>query len=81
VLTTAQGALYNIWLAVMMIALWVAQRLTKREIGIAIGDPKSYFIALAYAVAIIGCVALGGRFAQLINLRDYSATGFSGACH
>ena len=74
VLTTAQSALYNIWLAVMMIALWVAQRLTKREVGIAIGDPKSYFIALAYAVGIIGCVALGAWITQLIDLKDYSAT-------
>ena len=74
VLATAQGALYNLWLAVMMIALWVAQRLTKREIGIAVGDPKSYLIALAYAVGIIGCVALGAWAAQLIDLKDYSAT-------
>ena len=60
VLATAQGAFYNLWLAVMMIALWAAQRLTKREIGIAIGDLRSYLIALAYAVGIIGCVAVGG---------------------
>ena len=74
VLTTAQGAFYNLWLAVMMIALWAAQRLTKREIGIAIGDPRSYLIALAYAVGIIGCVAVGAWAAQLIELKDYSAT-------
>jgi hypothetical protein len=73
VLTTAQGAFYNLWLAVMMIALWAAQRLTKREIGIAVGDPKSYFIALAYVVGIIGCVALGAWAAQLIDLKNYSA--------
>ena len=74
VLTTAQGPFYNLWLAVMMIALWAVQRLTKREVGIAIGDPKSYFIALAYAVGIIGCVALGAWAAQLIDLKDYSAS-------
>lgn len=73
VLTTGQGALYNFWLAVMMIALWAAQRLTRREVGIAVGDPKSYFVALAYAVGIIGCVALGAWAAQLIDLKDYSA--------
>jgi membrane protease YdiL (CAAX protease family) len=72
-LTTGQGALYSLWLAVMMIALWGAQRLTKREVGIAVGDPKSYFVALAYAVGIIGCVALGAWAAQLIDLKDYSA--------
>jgi len=72
VITTAQGAFYNLWLAVMMIALWVAQRLTKREIGIATGDPESYFIALAYAVGIIGCVALGAWITHLIDLNDYS---------
>jgi len=73
VLATAQGALYNFWLAVMMIALWTAQRLTKREVGIAVGDPTSYFIALAYPLAIIGCVALGAWAAQLIDLKDFSA--------
>ena len=74
VLTTAIGPLYNLWLAVMMVALWAVQRLTKQEVGIAIGDPKSYFIALAYAVGIIGFIALGAWAAQLIDLRDYSAT-------
>jgi membrane protease YdiL (CAAX protease family) len=74
VLTTAQGALYNFWLAAMMIALWAVQRLTRHEVGIAIGDSKSYFLALAYAVGIIGCVALGAWAAQLIDLKDYSAS-------
>ena len=73
VLATAQGALYNLWLAVMMIALWAVQRLTKRELGIAFGDPESYTVALAYAVIIIGCVALGAWAAQLVDLKDYSA--------
>ena len=73
-LTTGQGALYNLWLAVMMIALWAGQRLTKREIGIAGGDRQSYFIALAYALGIIGCVALGAWATHLIDLKDYSAT-------
>ncbi len=58
----------------MMIALWVAQRLTRREVGIAVGDRTSYFIALAYPVGIIGCVALGAWSAQLIDLKDLSAT-------
>ena len=73
VLTTGRGLFYNFWLAIMMIALWTVQRLTKRELGIAIGDPKSYAIALAYAVIIIGCVALGARAAQPVDLKDYSA--------
>src|SRR5947207_16017705 len=73
-LTTGQGALYNLWLAVMMIALWAGQRLTKREIGIAGGDRQSYFIALAYAFGIIGCVAPGAWATHLIDLKDYSAT-------
>ena len=72
-LMTAIGFLYNLWLAVMMIALWAVQRLTKREIGIAIGDPKSFFVALAYAVGIIGSIALGAWNAQLIDLTNYSA--------
>jgi membrane protease YdiL (CAAX protease family) len=72
-LATGQGALYNLWLAVMMAAVWAVQRLTKREIGMAIGDRHSYFVALAYAVAIIGCVALGAWAAQLIDLNNYAA--------
>jgi membrane protease YdiL (CAAX protease family) len=77
VLTTAIGPLYNLWLTVLMIALWAAQRLTKREVGIAIGDPKSYLIALAYAVGIIGFIALGALAAQLVDLKDFSpATAF-----
>ena len=74
VLTTAQGPLYNFWLAVMMLALWVVQRLTKREVGIAAGDAKSYLIALAYAVGIIGCVALGAWATHLTDLKDFSAS-------
>jgi len=73
VLATAIGPVYNLWLAVMMVALWAVQRLTKREVGIAVGDPQSYFIALAYAVGIIGSIALGAWAAQLIDLKDYSA--------
>jgi CAAX protease family protein len=73
-LTTGQGAFYNLWLAVMMIGLWAAQRLTRREVGIAVGDPGTYLIALAYVVGIIGCVALGAWAAQSIDLKDYSAT-------
>ena len=73
-LTTGQGAFYNLWLAVMMIGLWAAQRLTKGEVGIALGDSKTYLIALAYAVGIIGCVALGAWAANLIDLKDYSAS-------
>jgi membrane protease YdiL (CAAX protease family) len=73
VLTTSIGPLYNLSLAAMMMALWAAQRLTRREVGIAIGDPKSYFVALAYAVGIIGSIALGAWAAQLIDLKDYSA--------
>ena len=73
VLATGQGPLYNFSLAVMMIALWASQRLTKREVGIAVGDTRSYVIATAYAVGIIGCVALGAWAAQLIDLKDYSA--------
>jgi len=73
-LATGQSSLYTLWLAVMMIVLWAAQRLTKREVGIAVGDPQSYLIALAYCVGIIGCVALGAWATQLIDLKNYSAT-------
>lgn len=73
-LATGEGASYSLWLAVMMFGLWAAQRLTKREVGVAIGDSKSYLVAIAYTVGIIGCVALGAWAAQLIDLKNYSAT-------
>jgi hypothetical protein len=63
-LLTGQDAFYTLWLTVMMIGLWAAQRLTRRELGIAVGDSQSYLIALAYPVGIIGCVALGAWAAQ-----------------
>lgn len=73
-LATGQSAFYNLWLAVMMIGLWAAERLTRREVGIALGDSKTYLIALAYAVGVIGCVAVGAWAANLIDLRDFSAS-------
>jgi membrane protease YdiL (CAAX protease family) len=73
-LATGQGALYTFWLTAMMIGLWAAQRLTRREVGIAVGDGKSYSIAVAYPVALIGCVALGAWAAGLIDLTGFSAT-------
>ena len=58
-LTTGASAFYGLWLAVMMIALWVAQRLTRREVGISVGDRTSYFIALAYPVASSAALCWG----------------------
>ncbi len=72
-LATGQGALYTFWLTAMMIGLWAAQRLTRREVGVTVGDAKSYAIAVAYPVVIIGCVALGAWAAGLIDLSAYSA--------
>jgi membrane protease YdiL (CAAX protease family) len=71
-LTTGQGASYTLCLAVMMIGLWAAQRLTKREVGIAFGDRRSYLLAFAYPLGIMACVALGAWATQLIDLRNYS---------
>src|SRR5881394_3483114 len=48
VLTTGSGLFYNLSLFVLMITLWSVQRLTRREVGIAVGDPKSYSVAMAY---------------------------------
>jgi len=73
-LATGQGALYTFWLTAMMIGLWAVQRLTRREVGIAVGDAKSYVIALIYPAAIIGCVVLGAWIAGLIDLSAFSAT-------
>lgn len=71
-LVSGESALYNLWLAVMMLALWAIERLTRREIGVVVGNLSSYLIALAYVVAIIGCVAIGAWAANLVDLKDYS---------
>lgn len=72
--TTGQAMLSTLWLAVMMIALWVMQRLTLREVGITTGDARSYLLALAYPIVLIGCVALGAWAAQAVDLNDYSSS-------
>jgi len=72
-LATGQGALYTFWLTAMMMGLWAAQRLTRREVGIATGDAGSYAIAVAYPVGIIGCVVLGAWMAGLIDPSAFSA--------
>lgn len=72
--TTGEGMLYTLWLVVMMIALWVLQRLTLREVGITAGDTGSYLLAFAYPLVIIGCVVLGAWAAQAVDLKDYSSS-------
>ena len=73
-LATGVSETYNLWLAVMMAAVWFAQRLSKREVGVAIGDGTSYLAALVYVVVIIGIVAAGAWAANLIDVKDLSAT-------
>lgn len=73
-ITTGQAVLYTFWLAVMMMALWVMQRLTLREVGVTTGDSQSYLIALAYPLILIGCIVLGAWAAHLVDLEDYSAS-------
>lgn len=63
---------YGLWLAVVMIALWALQKFSRAEIGLVIGDGRSYGIALAYVVVIIGIVAIGAWATGLIDLKDYS---------
>jgi uncharacterized protein len=72
-IATGQSAFYNLWLAVMMFALWAIQRLTRSEVGVSLGDTSSYLIALAYVVVIIGCVAIGAWAAHLVDLKNYSS--------
>ncbi len=57
-----------------MIALWIVQRMTRIELGFTAGDARSWLIGLAYVAGIIGIVAAGAWAAQLIDLKDYSAT-------
>jgi CAAX protease family protein len=72
-LATGQGALYNLWLAVMLAILWAKLRLTGREIGLTVGDATSYLVALAYVAGIVGLVALGAWATNAIDLTNYSA--------
>jgi len=72
-LATGQGALYNLWLAVMLAVLWAGQKLTRREVGLAAGDRTSYLVAIAYVAGIVGLVALGAWAAEAIDLSGYSA--------
>lgn len=73
VLATGQGALYNVWLAVMLAILWARLRLTRREVGLALGDATSYLVALAYVAGIVGLVVLGAWATNAIDLTHYSA--------
>ena len=47
-IVTGQGALYLLWLTVLMAVLWFAQRLTRREVGLVLGDGISYLVAFGY---------------------------------
>ncbi|MBL8645451.1 MAG: CPBP family intramembrane metalloprotease, partial [Rhodospirillaceae bacterium] len=71
---TGQSILYNLWLVALMIAVWVRMKLTRREVGLVLGDGPSYAVALLYVVVPIGIVALGAWAAGLIDLKDYSTT-------
>ncbi|MCB2107263.1 MAG: CPBP family intramembrane metalloprotease [Rhodobacteraceae bacterium] len=72
-LATGQGELYNFWLAVLMIGAWIACKLSKADMGVALGDGKSYALAVAYVIGIIGLVALGAWAAGIIDLTGFSA--------
>ncbi len=72
-LATGQSALYNLCPAALMIGVWAAQRLSRREVGIATGDGRSWLAALAYVVGIVGIVALGAWGARLVDLAHYSS--------
>lgn len=71
---TGLDALYNFWLTALMLIVWIAQRLSRREIGFTFGDSTSWMIAIAYPLAIIGCVALGAWASQLIDLHELTAS-------
>ena len=72
-LASGSGELFQIWLAVLFFAVWGILRLTRHEIGFALGDGRSYLVALAYVIIIIGLVALGAWAANLIDLSGFSA--------
>jgi uncharacterized protein len=73
-LGTGVSATYNLWLVAMMAAVWFAQRLRKREVGVTLGDRGSYLAGFAYVVVIVGIVAAGAWAAGLLDLKDLSAT-------
>lgn len=69
---TGQGILYNLWLAAMLVIVWAGQRLTRREVGLRLGDGMSYGVALAYVAGIIGVVALGALVSHALDLTNFS---------
>ena len=76
-IASGEGALYNLWLAVMLAVLWGGQRLTRREVGLAVGDGTSYLVAFAYVAVIVGLVGLGAWAAHAIDLTNFSAATVS----
>jgi len=76
-IASGQDALYNLWLAIMLAIVWGGQRLTRREVGLAVGDAKYYFVALAYVAVIVGLVGLGAWASHAIDLTTYSAATVS----
>ncbi len=71
---TGQGILYNLWLAAMLVVVWAGQRLTRREVGLTLGDGTSYGVALAYVAGIIGLVALGAVASHALDLANFSGS-------
>lgn len=76
-IASGQGALYNGWLVVMLAILWGGQQLTRRELGLALGDGTSWFVALAYVVGIVGLVIVGAWASNAIDLTNYSGATVS----
>jgi len=72
-LATGQDFFYNLWLAAMMGLMWARLKLTRREVGLTMGDGTSYLVALAYVVGIVGLVALAAWAANALDLATYSA--------
>src|SRR4029077_5382473 len=72
-LATGQDFFYNLWLVVIMAALWAALKLPRGEGGLTMGDGTSYLVALAYVVGIVGLVVIGAWAANALDLAQYSA--------
>ena len=55
-------------LAILLGTFWYLQRLSRREVGFAIGDGRSYLLAFAYPVAVMAALALAAAAFQAIDV-------------
>jgi membrane protease YdiL (CAAX protease family) len=57
-------------LAGLILVFWLIQRQSKAEIGLVLGSPKDYGLALLYPVVVLGLAALAGSLSGAVSLDE-----------